>query len=74
MVVRSKDMKLKDFIRANDVKQAAIARDLSVSNMAVWRWCAGERIPKPAMMAKIYQVTGGKVGPGDFYDMPNLRQ
>ena len=74
MVVRSKDMKLKDFIRANDVKQAAIARDLSVSNMAVWRWCAGERIPKPAMMAKIYLITGGNGEPGDFYDMPNLRQ
>jgi transcriptional regulator with XRE-family HTH domain len=74
VVVRFKDMKLKDFILANDVKQAAIARDLSVSNMAVWRWCAGERIPKPAMMAKIYLITGGNVEPGDFYDMPNLRQ
>ena len=67
-------MKLKDYIRANDGKQADMARDLGVTWMAIWKWREGKRIPKPAMMAKIYQVTGGKVGPGDFYDMPNLRQ
>jgi hypothetical protein len=35
----------------------------------VWRYCNGQRIPRPKEMIKIYKGTNKKVQPNDFYDL-----
>jgi DNA-binding transcriptional regulator YdaS (Cro superfamily) len=46
---------------------AALAQQLDVPRMTVYRWMTGARMPRPAMMARIVAATGGAVTPADFY-------
>lgn len=36
------------------------------------RYAHGMRVPRPAHMVAIYLLTGGRVTPNDFYDLPAL--
>ncbi|MFV1850146.1 MAG: helix-turn-helix domain-containing protein [Thalassospira sp.] len=42
---------------------------IGVTPMALHRYENGDRIPHKDVMAKIHQVTNGKVSPTDFYDL-----
>lgn len=52
--------------RANDMTLDQLGAALGVTPEAAGRYCRG-RIPRPAIMEKVYQVTGGAVQPNDFY-------
>lgn len=60
-------MKLEDWRLARNLSLADLAGAIGATRMAVWRYCAGQRIPRPGIMAAIQRVTGGAVGPADFY-------
>ena len=60
-------MQLKEWIEKENKTIKDISEDLEVSEMNVYRWCAGTVIPRPDMMAKIVEYTGGEVQPNDFY-------
>lgn len=64
-------MKLRAWRKANQISQCEAARRIGVSAAAVCRYEAGERVPDRRVMAVIIAVTGGQVGPGDFYDLPS---
>lgn len=63
-------MKLRDFMSARDLSEAHLGRLLGIGQATVNRYVRGERIPRPEVMRRIVEVTEGKVGPADFYDLP----
>ena len=46
---------------------AAVIGD--VSARSVYRYCAGSRMPRRPIMARIKEATGGQVGPADFFNL-----
>ena len=63
-------MLLRDFLTAHRLTYENFARVLGVSNArTVQRYASGERIPRPAVMARIREATGGVVTASDFYDL-----
>ncbi|MCC4240350.1 helix-turn-helix domain-containing protein [Thalassospira povalilytica] len=63
-------MKLSQYLD-NDHKgtRAEFSSLIGVTPMALHRYENGDRTPRKDVMAKIHEVTGGKVGPADFYDL-----
>ena len=59
-------MTLSDYMKANRLSRAEMAEKLAVTPEAVRKWMAGERVPRPEIMARIFRVTGRKVTPSDF--------
>lgn len=51
------------------IDAAELGDRLGVGREAVRKWLRGERIPRPEVMRRIVEVTEGKVGPADFYDL-----
>lgn len=60
-------MRLVDYLRANRMSQAELARRCRVSQQAVARWANGLRVPRAAQMAAVAQATGGHVTAADFF-------
>lgn len=59
-------MKLKDYLKEENITQEKFASDLDVSQGNISMWCNG-MIPRPDMMTKILLITKGKVTANDFY-------
>ena len=63
-------MTLADYLsRQPNMTHRDFAERLDVSQATVTRYAAGKRIPRPAHLVKIYQITGGLVAPNDFFDL-----
>ena len=62
-------MKLKEYLALNAVKQKDFARNIGVSEVAVTNYLSGNRFPKPYVMRKIFEATGGLVDANSFYDI-----
>jgi transcriptional regulator with XRE-family HTH domain len=45
---------------------------LGVDGATVSRYISGRRLPGPAIMVKIYVLTGGEIEPNHFYELPAL--
>jgi transcriptional regulator with XRE-family HTH domain len=69
-------MKLKDYLASKSITAAEFGRRIKVSQAAVTRYAAGDRIPEPDIMRRIARITGGIVSPNDFYGPapPNRRR
>lgn len=63
-------MKLRDFMMAREMSEAQFGRLLGIGQATVNRYARGQRIPRPEVMRRIVEVTDGRVGPADFYDLP----
>lgn len=60
-------MLFKDYIAVTGKSLSEVGKELGVSAPAVFRWQAGQSIPKPALMRKIMTWSKGNVMPNDFY-------
>lgn len=60
------DMKLSDYLSSTEVSAEALAKRVGVTVSAVNFWRTGMRVPRIKQMQKIFDATGGKVGPSDF--------
>jgi predicted transcriptional regulator len=60
-------MQLRSYLDENGISPAAFAAQIPVSGAALYRYMAGERIPRRAVLEKIIHLTGGAVGAADFY-------
>lgn len=61
-------MKLGAYMRANkldDEAMAALIGDCTAHAVKKWRY--SERLPRSEAMRRIHDVTGGQVGPTDFF-------
>jgi transcriptional regulator with XRE-family HTH domain len=59
-------MKLKDFLKEEEITQEQFAEMVGSYQGLVARWCNG-MIPRADMMTKILIATKGKVTANDFY-------
>ena len=61
-------MKLATFLKGKTPDdRAALAERIGVTREALRKYEAGERIPRPAIAAKIKLATGGAVTPDDLF-------
>lgn len=44
---------------------------VGVSGVAWSRYERGQRVPRPEIVSRIYDVTDGHIGPPDFYHLTN---
>lgn len=65
-------MKLKKYLAQFAIKQKDFARKIGVTDVAITNYCFGNRMPKPPVMRKIFDATGGLVDANSFYDLPSL--
>lgn len=65
-------MRLADWRKAKGWTQAELARALGVTQPYVSTMERSRKpaIPGPGLMAEIYNLTAGEVGPNDFYELP----
>jgi transcriptional regulator with XRE-family HTH domain len=66
-------MDLITYRRTHKLTQEALADRIGVSQPAYARYEAGQRVPRPAIMARIVEATGGAVTVSDLYRAPQAR-
>lgn len=65
-------MRLKDWMTSQNIGVPALAELVGATRQAVDGWARGRHIPRPDMMRRLVQATGGAVQPQDFYsDAPD---
>lgn len=64
----SKSIKLEEYRKQKKLSHKKLAALLGLDHTTVFRWCKGERIPRPAMMQIIIKKTNGKVTASSFYE------
>ncbi|MBP2228020.1 DNA-binding transcriptional regulator YdaS (Cro superfamily) [Azospirillum agricola] len=64
-------MTLDDWLTRTATKEEAFAALIGTSQAAVNRYRHGQRVPRPRVMARIAEATGGAVTANDFHDLPN---
>lgn len=60
-------MKLATYLNNSGSTYAAFAEKVGASTFAVGKWARGERLPRPKVLARIVEETGGQVTPNDFF-------
>ena len=66
-------MKIQEYLQKTNTSQTTFCRGLKketgtdLSQGGLSKYVIGMRIPRRAEMVAIYQYTGGKVSPNDFY-------
>ena len=63
-------MKLKEYLAQFAVKQKDFAEQIGDIPQNINRYCRGRRMPKPPVMRKIFEATGGLVDANSFYLLP----
>jgi transcriptional regulator with XRE-family HTH domain len=59
-------MRLDQYLQSTGKSASDFARQVSVGRMTVHRWLKLSRYPRPDMMARIADATGGAVTADDF--------
>jgi transcriptional regulator with XRE-family HTH domain len=59
-------MKLQEYRKQEKLTLVELAQQVGVTEVAISRYERGERLPRPSVMRKIEEVTGGLVRPNDF--------
>jgi transcriptional regulator with XRE-family HTH domain len=60
-------MQLRTYLDEKGISPAAFAAQIPVSGAALYRYMAGERIPRRAILERITHLTRGAVSASDFY-------
>lgn len=60
-------MTLDRWIKLNGLSPGDVADAIGVTRMALWRYREQTRVPRPAIMRRIVDLTQGAVRPEDFY-------
>jgi transcriptional regulator with XRE-family HTH domain len=59
-------MTLQQFLDQTNMSRAEFAKAIGVSEVAITRYIGGKRMPRPELLVKIVEATGGAVTPNDF--------
>lgn len=62
-------MTLNDWLKKKDLSKAQFALQMGLTERAIRMWIDGDRIPAKNQMLEIFEATGGKVKPNDFYTL-----
>ena len=66
-------MKLRAYMQKEGLGDAQFAERIGVHRQTVRQYREGKRIPRPEIMRRIVEVTGGEVTAQDFYDAAPAR-
>ncbi len=67
-------MRLGEWCRHTGTTAAELGRAIGVaSRMTVTRYIRGERVPRPHIVVRIAELTGGAVTANDFHDLASGR-
>jgi len=66
-------LRLKEWREAEGKTQAEVAAHLGVEKSSVYRWENNGRDPDAATKRRIFLMSGGKVEPNDWYDLPGWK-
>lgn len=58
---------LSDYLKHRGLSQAAFGQLIDEPQQAVQRYASGRYVPRREAMLKIFEATGGKVTPNDFF-------
>lgn len=61
-------MTLADYLKRENLKDAAFARTCECDRTTILRIRTGQTKPTPALMERIARETGGLVQPNDYFD------
>lgn len=61
-------MQLEQFRKSKNFSHKKLAQLFGTDPSTVFRWCKGERTPRPKFMNIIKIKTNGKVKPSSFYE------
>ena len=64
-------MKLETYLAQFAIKQKDFAEQIGEKPARVNKYCLGTRIPRPFVLRKIFEITGGLVDANSFYLLPN---
>lgn len=67
-------IKLQEYLNETQQTVAILARALDVQHTVALRWANGTRIPSKENMQKIYEWSGGRVEPNDFYNINDIEK
>lgn len=67
-------MRLGDWLKAKNKNASEFAPLIGVGVSAVTRYVNGDRVPRPEIMVKIFEETGGAVTANDFVIAPGGEQ
>lgn len=67
-------MRLSDWLSGACLSDAVFADRIGVSRQALWRYKAGERMPRPKIVRRIEKATRGKVTSADFIEHHATRE
>lgn len=59
---------LETWLEKKKMSKFEFAKKIDASPQAVWRYCRGQRIPRPEIMQRIMEVTRNQVTSKDFYE------
>ena len=59
-------MKLKKWLKANEIKVIDFSKSIGVTKQAVYKWLEGSAFPRHDVLSKILKATNGDVTPVDF--------
>jgi DNA-binding transcriptional regulator YdaS (Cro superfamily) len=66
-------MKLADWLKMTKTRQYVFASKIGVTTSMVSDYVHGRAKPtRPDVIDAIYRLTGGKVTPNDFHDLPQI--
>jgi transcriptional regulator with XRE-family HTH domain len=60
-------MQLRTYLDTHQIPVSRFATTIGASEAVVYRYLSGERFPRPAVLQRIAEATGGKVQPNDFH-------
>lgn len=61
-------MKLATYLANHSIPIATFAQRINVTAFSVHRYVSGARVPRPKVMARIKEATGGAVSADDFFE------
>jgi DNA-binding transcriptional regulator YdaS (Cro superfamily) len=62
-------MHIETYLIKNKLESSKFAELIGVSYQSVYKYITGERRPRPNILAKISEATGGQVTANDFYNL-----
>jgi hypothetical protein len=67
-------MKLKEYLTEKQIGVVEMAKQLNFPQSTCSMWLTEKRLPSKENMQKIYEWSGGRVEPNDFYNINDIEK